>query len=42
MANPEQANRPVPKPDVCELPPPTSQAWAIVAPQLVVRRPKAN
>jgi hypothetical protein len=42
MANPDQVKRPVPKPDVRDLPPPTSQAWAIVAPQLVVRRPKAN
>jgi hypothetical protein len=42
MANHEQVKRPVPRPDVRELPPPTSQAWAIVAPQLVVRRPKAN
>jgi hypothetical protein len=42
MANDDHDKRPVPKPEVRELPPPSSQAWAIVAPQLVVRRPKAD
>jgi hypothetical protein len=34
--------RPEPKPKVRERPPPSSQAWAIVAPELVVPHRKAN